>query len=214
MRTSRILCIVLASVFFFVACKKNETPLVVSTVTTDTVFSLAADTIIGFSNNQPIGAGKFTFFSFESKSQIANADSNSTKWDIGLSGSKIITNSGNSGPGFGGAFVYNGTFDELTSISADSVFSVDNAPAAYAIPWGNNKGWYVYEFPPINLLNPIPGKILVIRTANGNYAKMEILNYYKGGVTPSADASDDEKTTKQRYYTFRYTYQSDGSKVF
>jgi hypothetical protein len=54
----------------------------------------------------------------------------------------------------------------------------------------------------------------VIRTAVGKYAKIEIQNYYKGGVTPDATASDNDKLTKQRYYTFRYTFQSDGSKKF
>ena len=49
-----------------------------------------------------------------------------------------------------------------------------------------------------------PGRILVIRTATGKYAKIEILNYYKGGVTPDASASDNDKLTKQRYYTFRF----------
>ena len=33
--------------------------------------------------------------------------------------------------------------------------------------------------------------------------KIEIQNYYKGGVTPDATASDNDKLTKQRYYTFR-----------
>jgi len=212
MRNVKISFIVLASVLFFMSCKKNETPLVINTVSTDTVMELSADTIIGLSNGQPVGAGKFTFYSIESKSVISNADSNSTKWDIAFRGTTILTNAGTSGPGFGGAFVYNGTFDELTSISADSVFKVDNAPTAYAIPTGSNKGWYVYDFP-TNLINPIPGRVLVIRTANGNYAKLEIYSYYKGG-TPSATVSNDEKLARQRYYTFRYTYQSDGSKVF
>jgi hypothetical protein len=54
----------------------------------------------------------------------------------------------------------------------------------------------------------------VIRTANGKYAKVEILNYYKGGVTPDASASDDDKLKKQRYYKFRYIVQPDGTKTF
>jgi hypothetical protein len=60
----------------------------------------------------------------------------------------------------------------------------------------------------------VPGKVLVIRTANGKFAKVEILNYYKGGVTPAASAPDADKISKQRYYTFRFAYQSNGSKNF
>jgi hypothetical protein len=63
-------------------------------------------------------------------------------------------------------------------------------------------------------LTPIPGRVLVIKTAKGKYAIVEILNYYKGGVTPAVSASDDIKLKTQRFYTFRYAYQSDGSMNF
>lgn len=212
MRNLRITACMLVAVIFFVACKKDKVT-VVETVTSKTVSSLPADTIVGVSNGQPVGTGKFSFFSIESNSSIASSDSNSKKWDIGLRGTTIITNAGTSGPGSGGAFVFKGTFDELKTISADSTFRTDNAPTSYAIPLGSNKGWYVLDFV-TNLLSPIPGRVLVIRTANGKYAKVEILNYYKGGTTPAANATDAEKSSKQRYYTFRFTYQSNGTKSF
>jgi len=160
-----------------------------------------------------VGTGKYSFFSIETNSAVASVDSNSKKWDIGLRGTTIITNAGTSGPGSGGAFVYTGTFDELKTIPADSTFRTDNAPMSYAIPTGSNKGWYVLDFV-TNILYPIPGRVMVIRTANGKYAKDEILNYYKGGVNPAANATDAEKSSKQRFYTFRFTYQSNGTKNF
>lgn len=212
MRKLRFTSIMLAAVIFFVACEKNQTP-VVETVKSSTINSLPADTIVGVANGQPVGTGKFSFFSIESNSVIASADSNSKKWDIGLRGTTIITNAGTSGPGSGGAFVFKGTFDELKTISPDSTFKVDNAPTLYAIPTGSNKGWYVLDFV-TNLLSPIPGRVLVIRTANGKFSKIEILNYYKGGTTPAASASDAEKSSKQRFYTFRFAYQPNGSKSF
>ncbi|MCY7362832.1 MAG: HmuY family protein, partial [Ignavibacteria bacterium] len=144
---------------------------------------------------------------------IPNSDSASTKWDIGFRGTTIITNSGNSGPATGGAFIYVGLFDGLKTKHADSVFKVDNAPSAYAITSGSNRGWYVYDGIN-NLINPIPGRVLVIRTASGKFAKIEIINYYKGGVTPPASASDAFKSSEQRYYTFRFTFQPNGTKVF
>jgi hypothetical protein len=212
MRKLSITAGMLMAVIFIVSCKKEKV-VVVETVTSKTVSSLPADTIVGVSNGQPVGTGKFSFFSIESNSSIASVDSNSKKWDIGLRGTTIITNAGSSGPGLGGAFVFKGTFDELKTISADSTFRTDNAPTAYAIPTGSNKGWYVLDFV-TNLLSPIPGRVLVIRTANGKYAKVEILNYYKGGTTPPANATDAEKSSKQRFYTFRFTYQSNGTKTF
>lgn len=195
----------------FTSCgKKNTGTAAVATVTT--VKDLAADTIIGLSSiGQPYGAGKFTLYSLENNKVIPNTDSATTKWDIGFRGTTIITNSGVSGPGNAGAFVYVGTFEELTAVPADSTFKTDVATTNLAIPAGSNRAWYVYNAP-ANLITPIPGRVLVFRTASQKFAKVEILNYYKGGVTPAATATDAEKIFKQRYYTFRFLYQPDGSK--
>jgi hypothetical protein len=208
--------ITLTGAIFLSSCKKDNKEAVV--LQTKQVSNLQADTIIGVYTSgpaagQPYGAGKFTFYSLETNSVIANSDSATNKWDVGFRGTTIITNSGNSGPAGGGAFVYVGTFDELKTIPADSVFRVDNAPTAYAIKTGSGNGWYSYN-PTANLVTSIPGRILVIRTASGKYAKIEIQNYYKGGVTPDASASDADKLSKQRYYTFRFIYQTDGTKNF
>ena len=208
--------IALTGVISLFSCKKDNNQTVV--LQSKQVSNLQADTIIGVytsgpATGQPYGAGKFTFYSLETNTVIANSDSATSKWDIGLRGTTIITNGGNSGPGGGGAFLYVGTFDQLTTIPADSVFRVDNAPSAYAIRTGSGNGWYSYNGA-TNLVTPIPGRILVIRTASGKYAKIEIQNYYKGGVTPDASASDAEKLSKQRYYTFRFIYQANGTKNF
>ena len=179
-----------------------------------TVQNLAGDPIVGVSAmGSPVGKGKFTFFNIATASIVPNADSATTKWDLGFRGTTIITNSGKSGIGKGGAFIYNGLFESLKTISADSVFRVDNQPTAYAIPTGSKKGWYSYDGP-TNLVTPLAGKILVIRTADGKFAKLEILNYYKKGVTPLSSAPDTEKTNNQRYYNYRLVYQADGTKVF
>lgn len=203
------------------SCKKDSSPPVdtsnngtfkvftVDNITT--VQNLVADTIIGFaSTGQPFGSGRYTFFNLEQKQVIANNDSATSKWDIGFRGTTIIVNGGTSGPGNGGAFVYNGVFENLLVVPADSVFRTD-AGSNYAITSGSGRGWYNYNGP-VNLVTPLPGKVLVIKTANGKYAKVEIMNYYKKGVTPSSTASDDIKLREQRYYTFRYIYQTNGSK--
>ena len=179
-----------------------------------TVTNLPADTIIGITPaGQPYGAGKYSFFSLENNGWILNSDSATTKWDLAFSGTTIRVNNATSGPGAGGAFVYVGTFDALTSVPVDSVFKTDNHPVSYAIPKGSGKGWYNYDGP-TNLLTPVPGRVLVIKTANGKYAKVEILNYYKGGSTPSASAPDNIKINEQRYYKFRYTVQVNGTTTF
>lgn len=213
MKTRNIIGSVLAAVVIFQSCTKDEVSSPQVTLIEKVVADIPADTIVGISlGGQPLGAGKFTFYSFETNSVVPSSDSNSTKWDIAMRGTTILVNSGSSGPGKGGAFVYVGTFDDLTSVPADSTFKVDAAPT-YAITTGSNKGWYVYT-PQTNLVTPIPGRVMVIKTASGKYAKMEIINYYKGGTTPLASASDAIKTFSQRYYTFRFAYQADGTTNF
>ena len=214
MKKSTFYAILLLTIVVFQSCSKDATtPSNASTLKQYTVKDLIADTIVATVNGQPVGAGKFTFYSLENNALVASTDSNSNKWDVAFRGTTILTNSGTSGPGLGGAFIYTGTFDDLKTVSADSTVRKDNFPTSYAIPTGSNKGWYVYDAVN-NLINPIPGRVLVIKTAKGNYAKMEILNYYKGGTTPSATASDDVKLKTQRYYTFRFAYQSNGTTSF
>ena len=219
----RILAAAVSAIVIFASCSKED----VTPPTTDpnafsvstsgkitTVKNLPADTIIGLApSGQPYGAGKYSFFSLETGQWISNNDSATTKWDLAFSGTTIRVNNVTSGPGAGGAFVYVGVFDAMTSVPVDSTFKVDNHPVTYAIPKGSGQGWYNYDGAN-NLLTPIPGRVLVIKTATGKYAKVEILNYYRGGVTPSATAPDNVKISEQRYYTFRYTYQGNGSLNF
>lgn len=196
------------------ACSKSETittPVV--TVSTKLVKDLIADTVLGLTaNGMPYSAGKYTFYSLENNAIVPTADSASAKWDLAFMSTRIITNGGTSGPALGGAFIYTGLFDDLKTIPADSIFKTDNAPT-YAITSGSGRGWYTYD-QLTSLITPLAGRVLVIRTASGKYAKLEITSYYKGGITLPVSASDVEKLTKQRYYNFKYTYQSNGSKVF
>ena len=195
-----------------IACSKDEETIVVP-VSAITVKDLPADTVTGLVNGRPQYAGSITYFSLVDNKIVASTDVASTKWDIAFSSTKILVNCGTSGPGIGGAFVYVGLFDALKTIPADSNFATDNSNASrYAIPQ-TGQTWFIYD-EKTRIITPEAGRVLVIRTALGKYAKIEILNYYKGGITPPATASDSEKLSTQRYYTFRYAYQPNGSKTF
>jgi hypothetical protein len=215
----------LAAIIIFTACKKdavavidttnNGTYKIFSAGNITTVQNLMADTILGLDavSGQPYGSGRYTFFSLETGAQVSSSDSSTNKWDIAFRGTTILTNSGVSGSGNGGGFVQIGTFESLTAISADSTFRTDSIPGKYAITTGSNKGWYNYDGAN-NLITPLPGRILVFRTASGKYAKLEITNYYRGGVTPPSTATDAIKLSEQRHYNFRFTFQPNGSKSF
>ena len=88
----------------------------------------------------------------------------------------------------------------VTEVDEDA-FPSDTA-SGLAIPTGSDNGWYNYSGPPSYLITPLSGKILVIRTSDDKYAKMEILSYYK-----DAPANPDAFTDAGRYYTFNYVYQ-------
>jgi len=220
MKKSTIGILAIAALIFN-ACKNDETNNVVANPNDYnvavsgkivTVKNLTADTVVGIGAQGPYGAGKYTFFSLGTNSKIASTDSATSNWDLAFAGTTIRINAGTSGPGNGGAFVYTGTFDALTSVPVDSTFRIDQAPT-YAITKGSGKGWYNYDGPN-NLVTAIPGRVLVIKTATGKYAKVEILNYYKGNTTPLSTATDSVKIYDSRYYSFRYTYQADGTTTF
>ncbi len=199
---SRLFLLVAATTVFAACSTSSDDPAPVP-LTATTVKDIPADPTVISGTGQPLpGTNKFTLFSFVSNTTVANADSASTKWDLGFRGTTIIVNGGTSGPGQGAALIQSGIFDELKT--APTTGYAQDAKPAYAIPSGSDKGWYNYN-PTANLITPLAGKVIFLKTAGGKYAKVEILSYYKGApATPTP-------TSEARHYTFRYVYQPDGS---
>ncbi|MPR37338.1 HmuY family protein [Salmonirosea aquatica] len=188
-----------------VACDKSET-IDTEPVKAETVKDIPADPPTGVdASGRPTSSGKYTFFSFQN-GIVPSADSASMKWDLALKGTTLLTNGGASGPGQGGAVVLDGIFDETQALPASAAIQSDTK-ALPAIPTGSGKGWYSYD-PQTHLITPTAGKVIVVRTADGKYAKMEILSYYKGAPTAPT------QTSESSYYTLRYVYQPDGTPTF
>jgi len=183
----------------FTACKKDNE----ENVQPATVSGLEVKSASNIFANDP--NGHYTFFSLRTNSIVPLADSATNLWDVAFYSTKILTNGGTSGIGMGGGALMLQSFDNVTSAPADNLILTDNSTAALAIPTGSGNGWYVYDGVN-NVINPIAGRTLVIRTADGKFAKMEILNYYQNApaVPTSADVS--------RYYKFRFSIQTDGSR--
>lgn len=178
--------------------KKEDAPVPASTSIALVVRNLAANPETG-------GNGHFTFFSLKNNVVVPFTDSATTKWDIAFNATTIITNSGSSGPGTVGVQLYTGLFENLTT--APSTGYIQDATSAYAISTGSANGWYNYNST-THVISAIPGRAIVIRTNDNTYAKMEILNYYQNA--PAAPVNTDVS----RYYTFRYVYQSNGTRQF
>ncbi|MFD0793843.1 HmuY family protein [Mucilaginibacter litoreus] len=191
-----IALVLLSSSLMFASCSKDngapepEEP----TLTTQTVADLD-------------GTAGDVYYSLGTNSVVTGNDINTNKWDLKFSSTSIFVNSGSSGSGTTQAQVVNNTFAELTTAPADG-YKAD-ATGTNAI-----SGWYTYTATtePQHAILPVPGKIIVIKTSSGNYAKLEMLSYYKGNPnTTTADFADLTKRPASRWYTFRFAYQANGS---
>ncbi|MGB1049765.1 MAG: HmuY family protein [Rhodothermales bacterium] len=165
-----------------------------------------SDPIIGIgSDGRPVGANAFSFFSLRTGQIVASTDSASTGWDLGFKGSTIIVNGGTSGPGNGAAQIVDDIFGDV--MNAPENGWIQDSADAYAIPTGSGNGWYNYNFA-TQVLSPIPGRVLLVRTADGRYAKVSMISYYQGA--PETPTGDDTA----RFLTFDYVFQPDGSRKF
>ena len=214
MKESNYFFLIISISFLLESCVNNDPSSV--PLSTITYSNLNAD--VGTSRDslgKAFGTtGHFKFFSFRSGQPVANADSLTTKWDVGFRGTTIIVNGGPQRKGLGGAIVLNSPFDNLQSAPEDG-YDVDSlvtinttSKLTYAIPDAVNSGWYTFNASTL-LYSAIPNKVIVVRTADKKYAKMEIINFYKNSPT-----SPKIQTDFDRYYTFKYVYQTNGGKSF
>ena len=180
---------VLTGIILFSSCQKNNT--IVAPLKADT--SIVA---VNFSTTSP-----YAFFSFKNNTIVANSDSATTKWDFGLRLTTFLVNSNTSGPGNAGVIMEDGIFDNITSAPSTG-YAYDTASNKLAIEDGS---WYTYNIN-THAFAPIPGKVFIFRTADGHYAKMEILEVtYEPFVGPVPIKID---------YKIRFIYQGNNSTSF
>jgi len=186
----------LLHLFFFEACSDDNTENPNNNIPQSvTVKELNCDT-----------AKIWTFYSLRENKEIDKADSATNKWDIAFNKTSIICNSGVRGPGNGAIQLLNGkNFADLSEAPESGYYKEDELTALAIEKSGK---WYNYSGPPNHTITPKPGFVIVMKTADGKYAKIRIISYYKG-VPQVPDFN-----SIPRYYTFEYVYQSDGSRNF
>lgn len=210
MKTNFLKLSILVLTLFIASCsndddKKEET---IPAVVTQKFSNLYAPQTGG--QGQPVG-GEFTKFSF-SENKVVTTDN----WDIAFRGTAIIVNGGakynaaDAGEpartGQGAVSTVSGTFANVTAFPVPTSFKAD-ATSVYAIPTGSGNGWYSYNST-THIISAIAGKVFVVKTHDGKYAKFEILSYYKGApATPDA-------TSLSPYYTFNFAYQANSTTTF
>ena len=228
--TTKIFLSFLAIVIVFSGCTKDSPD--PETIITETITELdaQADSTWNSGNMGLFHFGPYTKFSFSEGGIVSDSAEN---WDIAFRNSKILVNGGvgelqdlgqPNRTGDAAAYIIDGVMSEITSVNEDLLIQDGDNTSMYgttAIIDDQGQaglGWSIYiegnihaDLPIWPSLEPESGKILVFRTHDGNhYAKIEMLNFYSDGWTPSSPFP-----SFGGFYTFNYVYQSEeGNTIF
>ncbi|WP_295128984.1 HmuY family protein [uncultured Chitinophaga sp.] len=185
-----LLVVASAAVMTFVACDKDDDKPVIRTATS--VTDLAADTAAATGQ----GAKAPRYFTFATQTLSATG-TDSSKWDISFTS----TYNGNVTASNGKIALVDTAFDALTTAPADTAFKY----ATVGIDGFGQTGWYVYNMT-THIVSPKANRTIVLRTAAGKYAKLQMISLYKGN--PAAPTLQ----TPVPYLTFKYFVQANGSR--
>ncbi|QXD16482.1 HmuY family protein [Rhodocaloribacter litoris] len=132
----------------------------------------------------------WVYFSLRENGPVVVIDEADDDWDLAFNSVEVRVNG--------------------TGQYVDEAFdALDEAPAGgyeAELPTGSGQGWYLYQFDTHTVI-PIPDRVLVLRTRDGKYAKVQFLSFYR-------DSPDGTPSGPPRYYTFRYVFQPDGTRSF
>ena len=183
-----VLIMVCAVVFIWTSLERPEVPTFTPTVAAAAEVGTEQDTrtvTVDASDSEV-----WRFFDF-SRGSVVEAPGEE-EWDIAFRRFQIIANGGRGMEGQAGATsLEDMTFESVSSVPETGYVMAERNDSVNAVL----EDWYNYSFTS-HLLEPKP-IVYAIRTADGRYAKLEILGYYCVGVLPGCT-------------TFRYVYQGGG----
>jgi hypothetical protein len=163
-------------------------------------------------------------FRFKDQKQIwvkTKADSaqwlKTKDWDIAFTGpynSEIYVNNSQHeyNPGYGGqanntaVVLLRQAYQSVTVAPSDEEF---NKSEVNKIGWAatdGSDGWFRYSLS-THIMQALPNRTYAIRLPDGKYAKLQLINAYKGNP-----AAVTNLNWPAPYYTFKYYVQQDGSK--
>jgi hypothetical protein len=163
-------------------------------------------------------------FRFRDKKQIwirTKADSaqwlKTVDWDIAFTGpynSEIYVNNADylHNPGYGGeasgtaVVLLHQSYESVVEAPSDETFDQSELNK---IGWASSEGssgWFNYSLN-THIMQALPNRTYAIRLPDGNYAKLQLINAYKGNPPAVTDMY-----WPAPYYTFRYFVQRDGGK--
>ena len=198
----------------FTSCEKNQE--VISEYwwhNADVVELNASEYSLNFSDTS--ATGSFIKFNFSKGDTVSHEN-----WDVAFRGTTLIVNGGekahNDQPnrtGSAAVYIANGIMSEINSVDTNRLLQ-DNASGSaifenikiddLGLP---GDGWAEYNWN-AHIISPRQNIVLVFRTHDKKYAKMDILYFYDNPNPPST--SEDIGG----FYTFNYVYQDDGGTEF
>lgn len=140
-----------------------------------------------------------------------------TDWDLAFTGpynSEIFINNAKYqyNPGYGGpaaktaVVLIKDAYKNVTQAPAETDFDTSDITK---IGWASSEssaGWFYYSLSS-HIMQSIPDRTYIIRLPDGKYAKLQLLNAYKGNPPAVTDLN-----WPAPYFTFRYFVQNDGTK--
>jgi hypothetical protein len=206
----KTLLIVLAAITALASCTKEQVKPQLedgsSTVVTDLPGDVGSTVNTGF---------KTFYFSLAANAKVDSSAKQTASWDISFGreynsyvGINNGTNQGSygfGGPGKGALVIVDHAYDNVTEAPADATFA-NNGVTSVGWDPGNGNGWYFYDLK-THIAVPVKNRTYVLRTADGRYAKIELVSMYKGAPAVVTDLN-----WPAPYFTFRYYVQQDGSR--
>ena len=203
----------LLSFLLFTSCEKNSTEEILWWHDADVVELDASDFELNIADTS--ATGNFVKFSFSQGNTVTHEN-----WDVAFRGTTLIINGGEKAnvdqpdrTGNAAVYIEIGSMSEIVSVDTSRLLQ-DNSSGSAIL---NNvmiddlgvsgQGWASYSFS-THLFSPRAGRILVFRTHDNKYAKMEIIYFYD---TPNPITSDGDIGG---FYTFNYVCQLDGTTAF
>ncbi len=160
-------------------------------------------------------------FSDQKQTWLKNAADSSanfpgTDWDLAFTNnynSTIYVNNGNQKdvPWAGNGsrhkiLLLKQSYDLVNTAPSDTEFDNSELNGVGMIVDERSSGWYNYNIVS-HLVQVVPDRTYVLRLSNGKYAKLQIINIYKGNPPAVTDLN-----WPAPYFTFKYFVQQDGSK--
>jgi hypothetical protein len=204
--------LLLISIVVFASCTKDEVKPDLHDDKSTVIKDLAGDV------GNTVGSGKefeTFYFSLTTGTKIDPSKKLTAEWDLAFTkeyNSLIVANNGQItvSPGYGGSgigriIIVEKAYDRVTQAPSDSEFTSDGI-ANFGWDAGNGVGWFFYDLK-THIAVPVKNRTFVVRTAEGKYAKLEMISMYKG-----APATVSDLNWPAPYFTFRYYLQEDGSR--